>query len=387
MTPVPKRVTQRDIARLAGVSQATVSLVLNNRADAEVRIAPETRDRVLRAIQETGYVPDPVARRLVSRFNRIIGVFTYEPAFPSGSRDFFHPFLVGIEEYAERVGCDLLLFTSAPVTDGRRRVFHQDNRLRLADGCILLGREIDADELSRLNRDGYPYVAVGRRDDADGPVRYVGADYAAAVRQLGEWAQRAGHRRLAYLGTGLTAESSADRRRGFAEQAGSAERAFEVIGTGRSTDAMLDDLLAEDATVVFVEDFGTAVDLRAAALRRGLAVPGDLSILTLGDPTTPVPTDVTFTGFHIPREEMGRRAVEVLTAVVDGTAPDVPQRLLACELVDGTTLGQPVRGGGGAPVTVRPTEPGAVRRTEPVATRPGRSGAARRTDLQSEGSK
>ena len=104
MPATHRRVTQRDIARLAGVSQATVSLVLNNRADADVRIAPETRDRVLRVIAETGYAADPVARRLATRFNRIIGVFTYEPAFPSGSRDFFHPFLLGIEEYAERVG-------------------------------------------------------------------------------------------------------------------------------------------------------------------------------------------------------------------------------------------------------------------------------------------
>lgn len=341
MTGPSKRVTQRDIARLAGVSQATVSLVLNNRADTEVRIAAETRDRVLRAIRETGYVADPVARRLVSRFNRIIGVFTYEPAFPSGSRDFFHPFLVGIEEYAERVGCDLLLFTSAPVTDGRRRIFHQDNRLRLADGCILLGREIDAAELTRLNNDGYPFVAVGRRDDAGGPVPYVGAAYATAVRHLTQRAQEYGHRRLAYVGMGLTAESSADRRRGYAQRAVAAESAIELVTDGRSAEGVLDALLAAGATVAFVEDFATAVALEQAARRRGLAVPRDLSILALGDPTTPVPSDTDFTGFHIPREEMGRQSVEVLAAVIDGTATGIPQRLLPCELVEGTTLGAP----------------------------------------------
>ena len=137
MTGPRRRVTQQDIARLTGVSQATVSLVLNGRTDADVRIAPETRDRVLRAIQETGYVADPVARRLAAQHNRIIGVFTYEAVFPSGTGDFYHPFLVGIEERAESLGCDLLLLTSAPVVDGRRRIFHEDNRLRLADGCVL----------------------------------------------------------------------------------------------------------------------------------------------------------------------------------------------------------------------------------------------------------
>ncbi|MFF0722448.1 LacI family DNA-binding transcriptional regulator [Micromonospora sp. NPDC003816] len=341
MPPAPRRVTQRDIARMAGVSQATVSLVLNNRADAEVRIAPETRDRVLRVIAETGYAADPVARRLASRFNRIIGVFTYEPAFPSGSRDFFHPFLLGIEEYAERVGCDLLLFTSAPVVDGRRRIFHRDNRLRLADGCILLGREIDAAELLRLNRDGYPYVAVGRRDDAGGPVPYVGADYAAAVRQLVELALGRGHRRLAYLGVDATAESSADRWHGFDAAAPAAESARRLTDPTRDADAVLDDLAGDGSTVVFVEDFATAVALESAARRRGLRVPGDLSILTLGDPTVPVPTDTAFTGFHIPREEMGRQSVEVLTGVIDGSADGVQQRLLPCEFVEGDTLGAP----------------------------------------------
>ncbi len=341
MPPAPRRVTQRDIARLAGVSQATVSLVLNNRSDADVRIAPETRDRVLRAIAETGYAADPVARRLAARFNRIIGVFTYEPAFPSGSRDFFHPFLLGIEEQAERVGCDLLLFTSAPVVDGRRQIFHRDNRLRLADGCILLGREIDGAELARLNRDGYPYVAVGRRDDAGGPVPYVGADYAAAVRQLVELALRRGHRRLAFVGVGATAESSADRRRGFEAAATAADSARDLTGPARDADTILDGLLADGSTVVFVEDFATAVALEAAARRRGLAVPGDLSILTLGDPTVPVPTDIAFTGFRIPREEMGRQSVEVLTGVIDGSAAGVQQRLLPCELVEGDTLSTP----------------------------------------------
>ncbi|MFE9657348.1 LacI family DNA-binding transcriptional regulator [Micromonospora sp. NPDC006431] len=341
MTAPPRRVTQRDIARLAGVSQATVSLVLNNRTDAEVRIAPETRDRVLRVIAETGYAADPVARRLAARFNRIIGVFTYEPAFPSGSRDFFHPFLLGIEEYAERVGCDLLLFTSAPVVDGRRRIFHQDNRLRLADGCILLGREIDGAELHRLNRDGFPYVAVGRRDDAGGPVPYVGADYATAVARLVELALQRGHRRLTYVSMGMNAESSEDRRRGFVAAATTAESARQVSAVAEEADACLDDLLADGTTAAFVEDFATAVALESAARRRGLTVPGDLSIVTLGDPTVPVPTDIAFTGFLIPREEMGRQSVEVLTGVIDGSAAGLQQRLLPCELVEGNTLGAP----------------------------------------------
>lgn len=386
MPSTPRRVTQRDIARMAGVSQPTVSLVLNNRAEGDVRISPETRERVLRVIRETGYVADPVARRLVARFNRIFGVFTYEPAFPSGSWDFFYPFLLGIEEAAERIGCDLLLFTSAPVVAGRRRIFSQDNRLRLADGCILLGREIDAGELRRLNEDGYRYLAIGRRDDAGGPVPYVGADYTQAVGELVRLALARGHRRLGYLGLDGDVESTRDRRQGFVDHTDGVEyaRVFDPAGpvprrrsAGRSAasrrssgqrrdavprqaaarpeaarpetarldlaraGAVLDAALAEHITVLFVEDTPTAVALHELARDRGLSVPGGLSIVTLGEPTTPVSSTTQFTSFRIPREEMGRRAVEVLATRLDSPPEPVPQILLSCELVEGSTLGAP----------------------------------------------
>ena len=99
-----RRVTQRDIARLAGVSQATVSLVLNDAAAAAGRIPQETRERVEKTIRETGYVADPIARRMASGRNSILGVFTYEPACPSEQADFFTPFLFGIEEMAQSLG-------------------------------------------------------------------------------------------------------------------------------------------------------------------------------------------------------------------------------------------------------------------------------------------
>ena len=215
MPATRRRVTQQDIAKMTGVSQATVSLVLNGRDDAEVRIAPETRERVLHAIHTTGYVADPIARRLAAGHNRILGVFTYESVFPAGLGDFYHPFLVGIEECAERIGCDLLLFTSAPVVDGRRRIFHRDNRLRLADGCILLGRALERSELARLVAEEQPFVSVGRRDDAGGPVPYVGADYPGATAAQVRRAVELGHTRIAYVGEGAGPESHADRMRGF----------------------------------------------------------------------------------------------------------------------------------------------------------------------------
>jgi LacI family transcriptional regulator len=332
----PRRITQRDIARLAQVSQATVSLVLNNRTDAGVRIAPETRERVLEVIRETGYVADPIARRLVDRRNRIIGVFTYEPVFPTATRDFYHPFLVGIEEAAEQLGNDLLLFTSTPVIEGRRRILHEENRLRLADGSVLLGRHMNPEDLAKLVADGYPIVAVGRRDDSAVP--YVGADYVTATAALVRDAVARGHRSLAYVGAGAGAESSADRMRGFSGEAGNAIHTTDVSASA------LDALLAAGVTALFVEEPADAVALVGLARARGLAVPDDLSVLTLGDPVRPIDGDPAdrrdFTGFSIPRRAMGWQAVEVLTAVLEGDTADL-QRLLPCEPVPGSTLANP----------------------------------------------
>ncbi len=334
MPSTSRRVTQQDIARMTGVSQTTVSIVLNERDDAAVRIAPETRERVLAAIRRTGYVADPIARRLAAQRNRFLGVFTYEPVFPAGLGDFYHPFLVGIEECAESIGCDLLLFTSAPVIDGRRRIFSQDNRLRLADGCILLGRWLDPAELARLIAEGQPFVSVGRRDDAGGPVPYVGADYPAATAAQVRRAVELGHRRIAYVGQGSGPESHADRFRGFTtatEEAG-------ITGVHiRFSAQALSEVREQRCTAVFLEEFADGALLAEEASKAGLRVPEDLSFVTLGDPTRPASTDLDFTGYRIPRRAMGWQAVEVLSAILDGTGGEI-QRLLPCEPVAGATL-------------------------------------------------
>jgi DNA-binding LacI/PurR family transcriptional regulator len=328
---------------MAGVSQTTVSLVLNNRTDAEVRIAPETRERVLRVIRERGYVADPVARRLADRRNRILGVFTYEAVFPSTAADFYHPFLLGIEACAEEGGCDLLLFTSARTPDGgRRRIFDQDSRVRLADGCLLLGRSLDRDDLARLLAEGIPFVSLGRRDDAGGPVPYVGADYPAAVRELVQRAVALGHRRLGYVGTGTGAESQADRLRGYREAVGATgAQGIHVLVPEGGPSALIDELTAQGVTAVFAEDPAKAVEIRRAARARGMAIPEDLSILALGTPPRSADLDVEFTGFRIPRREMGHRSVEVLTELME-RGHGAPQELLPCQLIGGSTL-TPIR--------------------------------------------
>jgi len=332
-----KRLTQKDIAQLAGVSQATVSLVLNGAPAARSRIPAETRERVESVIRETGYVADPVARRMVKGLNRILGVFTYEPAFPSAQADFFTPFLFGIEEAAQELGYDLLLLTGA---GQQRKLFGENARLRLADGCLILGRKFDNTELARLVAGDFPFVAVGRRDDAGGPVPYVGGDYAPATSALVERAKALGHRRIAYVGLCEGAESTVDRWYGFSRAVGEAELVTTSFAVGRPPDETLDVLTGAGASCVFFTELADAIRVEQAARARGLSVPGDLSIVVLGNHIRAEEPGRRFTSFAIPREAMARAATQMLVRRVEHDAP-VEQLLLPCEPVEGDTIGPP----------------------------------------------
>lgn len=332
-----KRLTQRDIAQLAGVSQATVSLVLNAASSAEGRIPQETRDRVQKAIRDTGYVADPIARRMAKGLNRIIGVFTYEPAFPSEQADFFGPFLFGIEEAAQQVGYDLLLLTGA-AHQGQRKIFSENNRLRLADGCLVLGREFDQDELTRLVGGDYPFVAVGRRNDAGGPVPYVGADYAAATATLVQQARDLGHTRIAYVGPAQGAESTVDRWIGFSRAIEGMDFVAHVPAAAQPAAETLDTLIASQASVAFFIELADAILVERLARQRGLSIPGDLSIVVLGNHIRAEQTGTRFTSFSIPREAMGHGAARMLVRRVETQEPG-QQVLLPCEPVAGETLG------------------------------------------------
>lgn len=334
-----KRLTQHDIAKLAGVSQATVSLVLNGAPTALARIPKETRERVQHVIRTTGYVADPIARRMAKGLNRILGVFTYEPAFPSEQADFFTPFLLGIEEEAQAQNYDLLLLTGAGF--GReRKIFADGNRLRIADGCLVLGREFDRVELKRLVSGDYPFVAIGRREDAGGPVPYVGGDYASGTRALVEKARALGHDRLAFIGPSGSAESVVDRWRGFSGAIiGSAELVLHVDEVGRGAADTLDAIVASGATAVFFVELADAVRVEAAARERSLSIPGDFSAVVLGSHVRAERSHVQFTSFNIPREEMGRQATAMLVRRIEDAAP-IEQILLTCDPVEGQTLGR-----------------------------------------------
>ena len=146
MTARGRMPRQTDIARIAGVSQATVSVVLaGNRA---VRMAESTRRRVLEVAEELGYVPHPAATRLASSRANLLGLYTFRTTFPTNEADSYHPILSGVEEEAAALGQDLILFTG---TSGPQAVQEAAiRRTRMADGCLFFGRHVPEGPVSRL---------------------------------------------------------------------------------------------------------------------------------------------------------------------------------------------------------------------------------------------
>lgn len=338
-----RRATQADVARLAGVSQTTVSMVLNGTGVTERRVRDEVRDRVMHAIEVTGYAANPIAQRLVGGRTSIVGVYTYEPVFPHAGADFYYPFLEGVEDEAERAEVDLLMFTSLSARSGRRLLSSGGmSRLRVADGCILLGRRSYPEDLAALLRQDFPFAFVGRREAPGGQVPYAAADYAAATAQVVENLLDLGHRRIVLINEFTGHESIEDRARGYRRaMAAAGLQPVRLDEPDMSSGELLDSLRSSGVTAAVVSS-DLAEPLRTAALGRGMSVPGDLSIARLGDPERTETQDIDWTGFRIPRREMGAGALRIVLHQLN-PAQDEPQlqTSIPCTLNAGTTAGPP----------------------------------------------
>jgi DNA-binding LacI/PurR family transcriptional regulator len=311
---------QADVARMAGVSQSAVSRVVSGDVD---RIPVETQQRVRAAVKQLGYVPNAAARSLRGKRNRLVGVHTFEPVFPHAREDFYFEFLLGIEERAEEVGYDLVLFTSTGTRDGRRRIYRDGtNRLNLADGSVLLGVATDRDELARLWREGYLFVHIGRREVPDAEIPCIVPDYASAAERIVQELWDRGHRRFGYLREDNNAEPYVDRRAGY-------RAAIERLGAR-------DDLA--DATAVVAESVRLAEELRNALAVRGLSIPGDVSVALLDGAG-----DNHWTRLSIPRRQIGRLAIDALIARIENPEAPAVSQLVTCDLVPGETIAAPPR--------------------------------------------
>lgn len=344
------RPTQADVAREAGVSQTTVSIVLNRAKPENVRLADSTRQRVLDALESTGYIVNPIARSLAGHRTNIIGVFGFEPVFGSNTESFYLPFMEGIEQAAETAARDLLLFTSAARDGSRHHIYRQnENRLRLVDACVLIGNGEPQVELSRLAAEGYPFVFIGRREVPGVEVPYVTADYFTATTEVMHRLHSLGHRSIAYLAASHGLPSSLERL--AALEASVCELALQSVTIYNDQPDYLQhvrDAIEDGVTAIVAEPL---VDIEALSDEFdgwGVSVPDDVSVAVLGDPINPTRNPKYWSGYRLPRQEMGRTAVEMLIEMLDAPGAETPHVVIGCSKQEGRTVGAPRTHGGKA---------------------------------------
>jgi DNA-binding LacI/PurR family transcriptional regulator len=337
------RPSQRDIARLAGVSQAVVSVVLNGKAETK-SITPAIQQRIRETAAKLGYTPDIAARSLRGGRNGLIGLHTFEQVFPVRADDYYHEFLAGIEEKAVELGLDLVLFASTQRPDGSRSIYAGgSNRLRLADGSIMLGLERNDEELERLAAEGYPFVFIGRRDVPGAPVPCIAVDYAGAVAEAVDQLAASGHRKLAYLGGVARLTPHEERHTAFA--AHTAARGLPTsddtfVAPDQVTTGWFDGLLASGVTGLVIETYELAEAVAAVAKRSGCDIPTGLSTVCLDSPPSGSPV-AAWSYTAIPRREIGARSVALLIALLEDEIRTDHVEMLRCEPLTEGSIAHP----------------------------------------------
>jgi len=185
-----KSYTAADVARIAGVSQSTVSYVLSGSRP----ISEDTRRRVLDVVEELTYEPNHGARALASQKTRVIGLVV--PFDTAADKASLLPFIDTIATTLREKDHDLLLITSREGAQGLSRIA----RRRLCDGIVLMDvKASDDDRIDSATQLGVPVVMIGVPDDHTG-LNCVDLDFEGAARLVVDELANTGHDRVAFIG-------------------------------------------------------------------------------------------------------------------------------------------------------------------------------------------
>lgn len=303
------RSTIADVARLAGVSVATVSRALNGNPSVD----PALAERVRAAAIELQYSASPLARSLVLGRTATIAVVVPDLGNPT-----FQEVLRGLSLAAKAEGYHVLVADSAEAVE-EERALALDTRRR-TDGVVLVAPRMPDDELATLLPELAPVVLVNRRPDAE-TVPAVGADYGAGVTALLEHLHGLGHRSFAYL-AGLE-RSVSNAARVAAIEAFAERSAITVHRLPGGVDfdagaASADAVLATGATAALAFNDLVAMGLMSTLQGRGVDVPGELSVVGFDDIPFAAYTSPPLTTAAVPTLRLGELAWAAMSATLGG---------------------------------------------------------------------
>ncbi|HHV43188.1 MAG TPA: LacI family transcriptional regulator [Firmicutes bacterium] len=336
-----RRVTQSDVAKRAGVSRSTVSLVLNRNSD--VVISEETRNRVFNAAMELGYTPNLAAQKLAGGRNNLIGVFIYRESFPYEQDSFYYAFLLGIERQASEEGYDLLMFTRHD-RHGNQSIYRDGaNILTMVDGAVLMGAETNKEEIRAAVKDGHKIVYIGRRNVPDCQLDWVSSDYRTVSGEAMKHLLDLGHRQIGYTAPVGDYEPDLDRIVGCEEVIAKNPAAqmhmipVEVWNDPRELAAFI----RQKGLTALILSMGKCADLVENLQHADLRVPEDLSVLSLSDQEVPNPSRNFYpTCVDLKKTLVGQEAVRLLVKRLSGEIMTPQQIWIRCSLVVGNTTRQ-----------------------------------------------
>ena len=330
-----RSITTHDVAARAGVSQATVSLVLGGNPRA--RVAAATRERVLRAARDLGYRPNIVARSLVRGRSYTLGVVV-----PELSNPFFMDVVDGVQRVAAGAGYAVLLCDARQTSPGRHL---EALRGRQVDGIVI--DALGAEQLGDDALDGLEVVLV---DEPSERLPGVASDALGAGRLAAEHLLTLGHRKIAFVGPATDVHTFRMRERGFVARLREAgvtltsdwlRRAQPSTAAGmQAMKALL--ALKERPTAVFCANDVLALGALKACLSAGVSVPAAMSIVGCDDIEMASVVTPELTTIAVPARELGARAARLLLLQMSGEqVPAKPARLLPVRLVKRGTTAEP----------------------------------------------
>lgn len=327
------RVTQLDIARLAQVSQATVSRVLAG----DDRVDEVIRERVLGTMREQNYQPDVRARSLRLKRTGLIGLVLKRPSGGLADDPFFAALIAGIVDELEGQPYHLCVDV---VSDDQSQsaVYDEMLRTRRVDGLILVESEAVDDRIALLQRDKFPFVVIGNPHNAG--IASVDNDNVRAGEMATRHLIENGFRRIGFLGGPAGVTVSDDRLEGYCDAMGSIERPCRIwhadfgFETARQTALdILNDGDRPDALVV-LDDF-MAFGVVLAARECGVKVPEDLGLVSFNDSSLCRLVEGGLSSVNLGIDRIVRTAVSKLLSIVEGTdEAGSTRQIVPCALVE-----------------------------------------------------
>jgi LacI family transcriptional regulator len=307
---VGKNPTLKDVARLAGTSIATASVVLNQTPHKYV--SAELTQRVLEAARQLYYRPNIPARRMRGKSGRFLAILV-----PQFENVYFHRIVIGAENYANSRDYTLSIFTTYDQEE--KELKYIENLISLqVDGVLISPAQAQSRSVALLRELNIPYVIIDR-PVTEGKSDLVSIDYYQAALDGTKVLIERGHRQIAFIGWAHTMKSITDRTRGFRDaiwnQGISPDEVFIWEGE-RSREAacqvVLELLKERPISAIFAAHHQLGEGVLDAVHLLNKKVPDEVSILIFGNPTWATITQPKITCIAQPDMEIGRKAAELM---------------------------------------------------------------------------